>query len=191
LWVCTHSARPSLAVSRSLPLSFSLNSFGPLFSALFDVCHTSHAHPHTHARPTQVAKFGYDMSFFSLSLRSIIEIELIPLGTGYRRSWETKMNQAQLWVSARSTQRVRYWHFLFCLFFCLVSSCNLLFLALRLKHGVIPLQVIQRPDSTCCCSLTKSWDFIRNFFPALLVRDLSTASSLAYLGLSFYLWPEI
>jgi hypothetical protein len=70
---------PASSLARSLSLSFSSNSGGPLFSARFDVHPTSHP-PSTYARPSrstrQVAKFGYDMSLFYqvlLILRSIIE----------------------------------------------------------------------------------------------------------------------
>jgi hypothetical protein len=39
---------PSLAVSRSPSLSFSVKLVGSLFSARFDVCPASHPYPHTH-----------------------------------------------------------------------------------------------------------------------------------------------
>jgi hypothetical protein len=97
------------------------------------------------------------------------------------------MNQVQLWVPARSTQQVGYtaadtFSSASRVFFRLMSSCGLLFLALRLKNRVI--QRVTRLVAVPSPSLETS---IRNFLPALLVRDLSTASSLAYRGFGLYL----
>jgi hypothetical protein len=66
-YILLSPALHSLLSLSSPSLSFASNSVGSLFSARFYVCPASHR-PSTCARPSrstrQVAKFGYDMSFF-------------------------------------------------------------------------------------------------------------------------------
>jgi hypothetical protein len=101
-----------------------------------------------------------DVSFIQvlLILCSVIKIKLTKSRAGYRRSWETNLNQVHLWVPARSTQRIGYTaaDTSSSPASSVLPSCSLLFLALRLKREVIPPRIISRLDSTCSCSLTES-----------------------------------